>query len=321
MFERFTGRPRRAVILAQEEARRFSHSMFEMFTERSYRAVTFAQEEARRFSHDYIGTEHLILGLLREGEGVAAQALISLGVTLEELRGQVESIVGHGEEEAGDGGLPFTARSEKILKLAWRESLQLGRRFGHGFDHDYIGTEHLLLGLTRESEGTAAQALSNLGVDPDEIRREVMRALFSDREGCRESQVDLKSLQGENERLAGRRHALLWGKIEGLPVNTRMGEEDGGHTVARDLLLSLEYAYYIVQGAEGALVVDHGSLLESVAGVVEERRFRLPDEAVQGAGEYALARFPEIEQVKVSLSGVWANRSASGLSVSGTFNR
>ena len=142
--------------------------MFERFTERARKVVVLAQEEARTFNHNYIGTEHLLLGLLREDEGVAARALGSLNVHLDEVREQVENIVGYGEEGTG-GQAPFTPRSKKVLELALREALQLG--------HNYIGTEHILLGLVRESEGVAARVLSNLDVDPDKVRREVVRML------------------------------------------------------------------------------------------------------------------------------------------------
>ena len=148
--------------------------MFERFTERARKVVVLAQEEARQFNHNYIGTEHLLLGLLREDEGVAARALSSLNVTLDEVREQVESIVGYGEEGTG-GQAPFTPRSKKVLELALREALQLG--------HNYIGTEHILLGLVRESEGVAARVLSNLDVDPDKVRREVVRMLGGGRSG------------------------------------------------------------------------------------------------------------------------------------------
>src|SRR5947209_5866784 len=146
--------------------------MFERFTERARKVVVLAQEEARHFNHNYIGTEHLLLGLLREDEGVAARALSSLNVTLDEVREQVESIVGYGEEGTG-GQAPFTSGSKKVLELALREALQLG--------HHYIGTEHILLGLVRKSEGVAARVLSNLGIDPEKVRHEVIRMLDGDR--------------------------------------------------------------------------------------------------------------------------------------------
>ena len=150
--------------------------MFERFTERARKVVVLAQDEARHFNHNYIGTEHLLLGLLREDEGVAAQALYSLNVNLDEVREQVESIVGYGEEGTG-AQAPFTPRSKKVLELALREALQLG--------HNYIGTEHILLGLVRESEGVAARVLSNLDVDPDKVRREVVRRLGGGRSRSR----------------------------------------------------------------------------------------------------------------------------------------
>ncbi|HEX2740084.1 MAG TPA: Clp protease N-terminal domain-containing protein, partial [Rubrobacter sp.] len=150
--------------------------MFERFTERARKVVVLAQDEARHFNHNYIGTEHLLLGLLREDEGVAAQALSSLNVSLDEVREQVESIVGYGEEGTG-AQAPFTPRSKKVLELALREALQLG--------HNYIGTEHILLGLVRESEGVAARVLSNLDVDPDKVRREVVRRLGGGRSRSR----------------------------------------------------------------------------------------------------------------------------------------
>jgi ATP-dependent Clp protease ATP-binding subunit ClpC len=142
--------------------------MFERFTERARKVVVLAQEEARHFNHNYIGTEHLLLGLLREDEGVAARALASLNVTLDEVREQVESIVGYGEEGTG-AQAPFTPRSKKVLELALREALQLG--------HNYIGTEHILLGLVKEKESVASQMLSSMGVEADEVHRRVIRML------------------------------------------------------------------------------------------------------------------------------------------------
>jgi ATP-dependent Clp protease ATP-binding subunit ClpC len=142
--------------------------MFERSTERARRAVILAQEEARRLNHNYVGTEHILLGLLSEEEDIASQALYSLSVDLDKARKQVEIIVGYGEEGTG-AEAPFTPRTKKVLELALREALQLG--------HNYIGTEHILLGLARESEDVAARVLSNLDVDPDKVRREVVRRL------------------------------------------------------------------------------------------------------------------------------------------------
>ncbi|MGO9778818.1 MAG: Clp protease N-terminal domain-containing protein, partial [Streptosporangiaceae bacterium] len=142
--------------------------MFERFTDRARRAVVLAQEEARLLNHNSIGTEHILLGLIREGGGVAARALESLGISLEAVRRQVEEIVGPGQQ-APSGHIPFTPRAKKVLELSLREALQLG--------HNYIGTEHILLGLIREGDGVAAQVLVKLGADPTRIRRQVLQLL------------------------------------------------------------------------------------------------------------------------------------------------
>jgi hypothetical protein len=142
--------------------------MFERFTDRARRVVVLAQDEARMLNHKYIGTEHILLGLIHEGQGVAAKALESLGISLEAVRQQVEQIIGRGEQ-APSGHIPFTPRAKKVLELSLRESQQLG--------HDYIGTEHLLLGLIREGEGIAAQVLVRLGADLDRVRQQVIQLL------------------------------------------------------------------------------------------------------------------------------------------------
>jgi ATP-dependent Clp protease ATP-binding subunit ClpC len=142
--------------------------VFERFTDRSRRAVVLAQEEARLLNHNYIGTEHLLLGLVHEEEGVAARTLRSLGVSLESVRHQVEEIVGTGESSPS-GHIPFTPRAKKVLELALREAQRLG--------HNHIGTEHILLGLLREGEGVAAQVLVNLGAGLDRVRNQVVEVL------------------------------------------------------------------------------------------------------------------------------------------------
>ena len=142
--------------------------MFERFTDRARRVVVLAQEEARMLNHNYIGTEHILLGLIHEGEGVAAKALESLGISLEAVRSQVEEIIGQGQQ-APSGHIPFTPRAKKVLELSLREALQLG--------HNYIGTEHILLGLIREGEGVAAQVLVKLGADLGRVRQQVIQLL------------------------------------------------------------------------------------------------------------------------------------------------
>jgi Clp amino terminal domain, pathogenicity island component len=142
--------------------------MFERFTDRARRVVVLAQEEARHLDHNYIGTEHLLLGLIHEGEGVAAQALTQLGVSLEAVRAEVTEIVGQGTD-APTGHIPFTPRAKKVLELSLREALELG--------HNYIGTEHVLLGLLREGQGVGAQVLVKLGADLTSVRQVVVQLL------------------------------------------------------------------------------------------------------------------------------------------------
>jgi ATP-dependent Clp protease ATP-binding subunit ClpC len=142
--------------------------VFERFTERARQVVVLAQDESRRLGHPYIGTEHILLGLLREEEGIAARVLEQLDVTVEEVRTQVARIVGQGDEVT-TGQIPFTPRGKRTLELALREAVSLG--------HDYIGTEHILLGLVREKEGLAARILLDFDADAEKIRNEIVRKL------------------------------------------------------------------------------------------------------------------------------------------------
>ena len=142
--------------------------MFDRFTDRARRVIVLAQDEARMLNHNYIGTEHLLLGLIHEGEGVAAKALESMGISLEAVREQVEEIIGQGQQ-APTGHIPFTPRAKKVLEYSMREALQI--------NHPYIGTEHILLGLIREGEGVAAQVLIKLGADLNRVRNTVLQLL------------------------------------------------------------------------------------------------------------------------------------------------
>ena len=142
--------------------------MFERFTDRARRVLVLAQEEARLLNHNFIGTEHILLGLIHEGEGVAAKALESLGISLEAVREKVEELIGPASGPSA-GSPPFTPRAKKVLELSLREALQLG--------HNYIGTEHMLLGLVREGEGVAAQVLTSLGADLSRVRQQVIQIL------------------------------------------------------------------------------------------------------------------------------------------------
>ena len=162
--------------------------MFERFTDRARRVVILAQEEARLLNHNYIGTEHILLGLIHEHEGVAAKALESLDISLESVRGQVEEIIGQGAKPPS-GHIPFTPRAKRVLELSLREALQLG--------HNYIGTEHILLGLIREGEGVAAQVLVKLGADLARVREQVVHLLAT------LGEVSSSASGGESERVVG----------------------------------------------------------------------------------------------------------------------
>src|SRR5271169_2225566 len=143
-------------------------SMWEPFTERARRSIVLAQEEAQRLGNNYIGTEHILLGIISEGESLAAKVLETLGVNLANVRQEVEAIVGRGGQTVQQE-MVFTPRAKRVIELAFEEARQL--------NHNYIGTEHLLLGLVREGEGVAARVLSNLGVDPSKIRAEITKLL------------------------------------------------------------------------------------------------------------------------------------------------
>jgi ATP-dependent Clp protease ATP-binding subunit ClpA len=272
--------------------RRRLGSMFERFTERARKAVVLAQEDAELLRHNYIGTEHLLLGLLREDEGVAARALAALGVTVEETRERVESIVGYGTEGPGPQ-VPFTPRSKKVLELALRESMQLG--------HNYIGTEHILLGLVRENEGVAARVLSDIGVSPVDVRRELLRMLS----GGPPSDV---------------RHLLFRGKLLAFEAHARYGSV-GERIVPqppRTLLVELDYSYS-VQETEDLLLgtVDPGDLREGVVRVLEGEEFVLLEAGIVRTGEYILQEFPTVQEITVSVT----IRQEPEVTVSRTFRR
>ncbi len=187
--------------------------MFERFTDRARRVVVLAQEEARGLNHNYIGTEHILLGLIHEGEGVASKALESLGISLEAVREQVQEIIGQGQQ-APTGHIPFTPRAKKVLELSLREALQLG--------HNYIGTEHILLGLIREGEGVAAQVLVKLGADLSRVRQQVIQLI--------------SGYQGGKEGSSGSSSVSQGGPAEGAPAGSLVLDQFGRNltTAARE---------------------------------------------------------------------------------------
>ncbi len=209
--------------------------------------VVLAQEEARALQHGYIGTEHILLGLLSEKEGIAARALNSLGVSLERARAEVLKSVGSGDEVSA-GQIPFTPRAKKLLELALREALSLG--------HNYIGTEHILLGLARENEGVAARVLLDLEADAEKIRNEVIRML-SGPVGHYETPVPQPLLSGPRPMGA----ATLWARIA-PEVRARLGREPD----AGDLLLLLaSIPDSLVARTLAALGVDEAALDDALA--------------------------------------------------------
>jgi hypothetical protein len=177
----------------ETNARKAALSMFERFTDRARRVVVLAQEEARMLNHNYIGTEHILLALIREGGGIAAQALASLGITEEAARQQVEQIVGRGQQDPSGGHIPFTPRAKKTLQLSMREAIALG--------HAYIGTEHILLGLVREGDSPAMQVLNGLGIDPVRVRQQVIR-LVSARQVQEEPGTSRATGRGKRKQLS-----------------------------------------------------------------------------------------------------------------------
>jgi ATP-dependent Clp protease ATP-binding subunit ClpC len=182
--------------------------MFERFTDRARRVVVLAQDEATRLRHNHIGTEHLLLGLIHEGEGVAAKALEELGISLDAVRQQVEEIVGRGKD-APSGHIPFTPRAKKALELSLREALQLG--------HDYIGTEHILLGLIREGDGVAAQVLVALGADLNRVRQQVIQVLHGHQaEGQERLGIRLPGSSAQLEDIVGRQTKAIMSRLSAI---------------------------------------------------------------------------------------------------------
>ena len=261
--------------------------MFERFTEQARKVVVLAQEEARHFNHNYIGTEHLLLGLLREGEGAAAGALKAANVSLGDLRGRLESIVGYGEEGMG-GQAPFTPRSKKVLEHALREALDLG--------HGYIGTGHLLLGLVRESEGVAARMFSDLNVEPDEVRREVVRRIGESSESSESSESgdpDLIEAQIVAEEVAARRtgwraagQSLFRGRI--APFDVQSGSMSVG----------LEFTYLHILDPEP---LNYDELYGDVRGLFEESG-RPVETLISEAAERVFEKFAGVQEITFEMT-------------------
>jgi dihydroneopterin aldolase len=277
--------------------------MFERFTERARKVVVLAQEEAGLLHHNYVGTEHLLLGLLREDRGLAARALRALGVTVEEARGRIVSIVGYGSEGPG-AQVPFTPRSKKVLELSLREAVQL--------EHNYIGSEHILLGLVRENEGVGARVLSDLDVSPDDVRGELARMLPGKPglglEGVRR--------QAGPPELA-RNRLLFRGRVESLRTTARFDGQP------QTLLVDLDYTYALRDTEDASRAVNHNDLLTGVTGVLEAQELRSVETGVWRVGEHVLENFPAVREITVSVTDqrMLEARTVSGFTVSRTFRR
>jgi dihydroneopterin aldolase len=278
--------------------------VFERFTEQARKVVVLAQEEARHFNHNYIGTEHLLLGLLREDEGaVAARALASVNVTLRAAREQLESIVGHGEEDPG-AQVPFTPRSKKVLELALREAIQL--------DHNYIGSEHILLGLVRENEGVASQMLSSMGVEADEVHRRVIRMLGAETPQRRRG-LGARLLGGG--RAARLKPQNFRGRID---FEARARCVDRTRQSPQTILVELDYVYPAHEAEDVfSEPVDHGALRRGVASIFEEEDFPFVETSIARVEDYIRDEFPAIQEATVSVT----MRQDPRVTVSRTFRR
>jgi dihydroneopterin aldolase len=275
--------------------------MFERFTERSRKVVVLAQEESGRLRHGHVGTEHLLPGLIREDEGVAAQALTASGVTVDGVREQAEIIAGYGEADTSQK--PFRAESKKVLESSLKESMRLG--------HNYIGTEHLLLGLLRESEGDAARVLLNLDVDQDAVRREVIERLpdaGDDLDPFDEAEQEMEELE---------HRTLFRGRVGAIRAEVSLSRP---LAVAADA----DYAYRArAESPPGSTTVEPGDIADLMRAGLQETDARGPETVIAALGERLLDAFPAMLEVNVTLAGSPEPEDPPGptFSVSATFRR
>jgi Clp amino terminal domain, pathogenicity island component/UvrB/uvrC motif len=258
--------------------------MFERFTDRARRAIDLAHDEARQLNHNYIGTEHILLGLIHEGEGVAAQALESLGISLDGVRQQVEQIIGQGRQEPQEH-LAYTPRAKKVLELSLREAKQLG--------HNYIGTEHILLGLVREGHGVAAQVLTALGADLNRVRQQIIQVLHEHRGWSPETGPVLGRLGPSRLKMRGRQSQIR-DHVEAIGSQlTAIEQRIGGGPEIGDLDQQVAQARRAKETAAGA--EDY----ETAAELRDRERQLLADKAARQA-EWAAAH-PELSSVAEAL--------------------
>jgi dihydroneopterin aldolase len=301
-------------------------AMLDGFTKEAREAVARAQEEAARLGTGQANTGHLLLGLLRDGGGVAARALAALNVTPDGAREVVENVGGRGEEGKLDRG-PFTPRLARVVELAPREAARAGQ--------DRVGGGHLLLGLVREANSVGLRVLSALGASPADVRREVVGRL---RNPSRQEPREPPSRAGPQERPAspalGRTDEetaaseeappmKVRGRVDGLEVHVRCGVSEEERALPQALLLDLQYVYD-AQPSDGLSgVVDYGSLMEEAARALEREQFMLLETGARRIGARVLEKFPPVREVAVTVTKprVPVARTVSGVSVRAVFRR
>lgn len=264
-----------------------------------------AGEEARNLGHNYIGTGHLLLGLLKEREEGAVRALEALNITPDQVRDQVIHTVGYGADR-GERRRPLTPRTRRALELAAKEALHLG--------HDHVGAGDILLGLVRESDGIAAQVLYRLGAEPDGVRREVARMLNGDQE----------TVVGGTEHAVGLPGTTTFrARVQGLVVQVCCGVTDEELATSQSLRVDLRYSYEVGRGDDLLRTVDYGTVIKDVAELLERKEFRLLETGVRMVGQHVLDEFPSIQEVTVALTKLWVpiDRELSEVSVEATFAR
>jgi hypothetical protein len=284
--------------------------MFERFTDRARQVVFLAQDEARMLNHNHMGTEHILLGLIHESEGVAAKALLSLGIALEGARQQVEQTVGRGRH-ALSGHIPFTPRAKKVLELSLREALQLG--------HNYIRTEHILLGLIREGGGVAAQVLVKLGVGLKNVHSQVLRLRLSHAQVSTGNKpmtrIFISYRREETSHIAGRVADWLTNHLDGFEVFMDVDSIDFGVDFRKVIAAEV--------GKCDVLVAVMGTGWSAAMNPAGQRRLEMRDDLVRIEVETALTRgvrvipvlvedanMPALEELPAELASL-ARRNAS----------
>jgi dihydroneopterin aldolase len=294
-------------------------AMLEGFTEEAREAVARAQEEAARLGHGQANTGHLLLGLLRDGEGVAARALAALNVTPDGARDIVENVGGRGEEGTLDRG-PFTPRLARVVELAPREAARAGQ--------ERVGGGHLLLGLVREANSVGVRVLSALGASPADVRREVFGRLRNpSRQEPREppSRADPQKRPSSPTPAASEEAPPMTvrGRVEGLQVHVRCGVSEEERALPQALLVDLQYVYDAQPLDSLSGVVDYGALMEEAARALEREEFKLLETGARRIGARVLEKFPLVREVAVTVTKprIPIARTTSGVSVRAVFRR